>query len=346
MSECVNLFQGPLWEQAKPLIRGAGPEGITDEQLLHLVSEATDDGVSTDERQLLHALDDASNVRRLQSALANGEDLSRFDPTQLQFETPRKAVIDRHLDVGAAGSQIGNAYVPEALEQAAMHGRRAQTTLVGGLSVDPLMSGDSAVPGVKDLGTPAGRDAVLADFGQLMGTQSLGWQACGAASLVALAVHGGTDTLKALVDLVEAEFAPGDPILTRLAAELVSPAPVFTLRDLAMLQDALLMFLQGRQDDADLEAGRPIDDEATGLRTQTIAQFLHDFDARLGSLSSHGTVMPIDNTGDGNIDHFVALLHRADGSKAIYEPWVRNDGRHLITDQPTVTLYQQARAIH
>lgn len=347
MSECVNLYQGALWEQAKPLIQRAGPAGLTDDQLLQLIAVATGDAtVTASERQLLQALGDVNNVRRIQSALASGEDMARFDPAQLQFTTPRTGAIDRHLAAGTAGAQVGGAYTPEALDQAALHGQRAQATLVGGLSIDPLMSGDSAAPGVKDLSTPAGRDGILTDFGQLMGTQSLGWQACGAASLVALAVHGGAESLKALVDVVVSQYSAGDPTLTRLANELAAPPPVFSLRDLAMLQDELLLFLQDRQDSADRAAGRPVAEDASGLRTQTIERFLRDFAAQLGSLSRHGTVLPIDNSGDGGLDHFVALLNRADGSKAIYEPWVRSDGRHLITDRSTVALYQQARAVH
>jgi hypothetical protein len=325
----TNPFQGALWNEARGMIQH-NPRGLTDAQLLTLVDHATaDTNVTPQEQQLLRAVADPANVRQIAQAIRTHGSRAGFDVQGLNFNTTRSQQIQQNLDVGTAGQQIGNTYDTTAEARQRNIQQSAASTHVG--------------PGQRlTMSTDAGRDAILDAYGQLAGSSVYGYQACGAASLVALAVNAGPQGLGALAHIVRNDRSY-DPSFAQLCDRMSQPDPQITLADLATLQDALLERMQIDQNNRDTAAGTSTGQETQGLRPDSLIHFMRDHQSELRPLfAGGGGIIGIDNSGDGLLDHFVANVRRH-GQDRVFEPYQPQSGHHLITDAAQIARYAQAR---
>jgi hypothetical protein len=324
-------FDGPLWDAAAPMIRNR-PKGLTNDQLLKLVDQATADlTVTPQEEALLKAVANPENVKKIAAAMKGKTDRAPFAVNGLDLSKPRSQAISLNLRTGLAGTLIGASYDPKAADRQSLIQAAAKQAKVG--------------PGQSmTMATPTGRDAILDRYGQMMGAPVYGDQACGAACLVALAVNAGPAALGALAAIVRNDAAY-DPAFAQLCDRLGKPDAAFTLADLARLQDMLLERMQLEETNRQVASGKPLDGESNaGLSPETLNGFIDAHAKALGPLFAGGAdILAVDNTGDGALDHFVAYVPRG-GKDRIFDPFELKAGHHLITDPLQMRPYGVAAA--
>jgi hypothetical protein len=326
-----NPFAGALWDATAPMIRHR-PKGLKDEQLLQLVDLATADGIVTPkEESLLQAVANPENVETIAAAMKGKTELAAFTVAGLDLTKPRSQAISLNLRTGLAGTQIGASYDPKAADRQPHIQAAARDAKVG--------------PGqAMTMATLTGRDAILDQYGQMMGSPVYGDQACGAASLVGLAVNAGPEALGALAAIVRND-ADYDPDFAKLCDRLGKADAAFSLADLAKLQDMLLDRMQREETNRQVAAGKPVDgDPNAGLSPETLNGFIETHAKALAPLFAGGAdILAVDNTGDGALDHFVAYVPRG-GKDRVFEPFELKAGHHLITDPIHMRRYGVAAA--